>query len=276
MTKKFFHLDRMSLFIYLLGTVALASCEALGLDDDGYDEAMADVRARTADKEKERDGYLEMKALYEDSAKYYTGLIGTESTAGEHDRTVLLAHYYYPRWASLYEYKAQIAAWERSKLITEGWVVGNEYEGATLFAIQNRFDWEWGEWNEESPDLEVLVWGEETCIEYYQENLQNDRWYDEITSSNMWDVSSAIHYWTDMYGHLDPSHPSAKYPYSAYIMETGLYYSQKVRAIQDEVSRRRKEVKAFLVEWRKEKEEARKKMSEEIKVLEANGAKWGD
>jgi hypothetical protein len=257
-------------------TVALSSCEALGLDDDGYDEAMADVRARTAAKEKERDGYLEMKALYQDSAKYYKGLIGTESTAGEHDRTDMFAWYYYPRWASLYEYKAQIAALEHSKLIVEGWVVGNEYEGATLFAISNRFEWEWGEWNEEIPDLEALVWGEETRIECYQEMLQDDRWFDELTSSNMWDPSSAFNYWETAYAHLDPSHPSAKYPYNAYIFERIKYYSPKERAITDEVSRRRKEVKAFLVEWRKEKEKARKNMLEEIKALEANGAKWTD
>jgi hypothetical protein len=257
-------------------TVALSSCEALGLDDDGYDEAMADVRARTAAKEKEREGYLEMKALYKDSAKYYRGLIGTESNAGERYRNDIFGGYYYPTLSDIYDYKATIAGCERSKLMAEGSVVSNEYEKATLFAIQARFEWEWGTWNEKIPDLEVSVWGEETRIECYQETLQDDRWFDELTSSNMWEPSSAFNYWTDMYGHLDPSHPSAKYPYNAYIFERIKYYSQKVRAIPDEESRRREEVKAFLVEWRKEKEEARKKMQEEYDAAKANGATWGD
>jgi hypothetical protein len=252
-------------------TVALSSCEALGLDD-GYDEAMADVRARTAAKEKEREGYLEMKALYQDSAKYYRDLLVTENDAGKRYKYSILQVNYYPHLSKAFEYKSQIAAWERGKLIVEGWVVGNEYEGATLLAIQNRFDWEWGEWNEEIPDLEVLVWGEEEKSKIYGEKLQDDRLFEEVSQLNMREVSSAYHYWTDMYGHLDPSHPSAKYPYSAYVLENFEYYADKATAVNDEVSRRRKEFKASLVEWRKDKEEARKKMREEYDAAKANGA----
>jgi hypothetical protein len=257
-------------------TVALASCEALGLDDDGYDEAMADVRARTADKEKEREGYLEMKALYQDSAKYYTGLIGTESTAGEQYKHDCLSNYY-DRLSNAFEYKAQIAGYEGSKLIAEGSVVANEYEKSTLFAIQARFEWEWGTWNEKIPYLDALVRKYEANATVDIEKLGEESFFNEITASNMWDVVSANTYWKDMYQYLDPSHPSAKYPYNAYVFEQLQYYSEKRREIIAEYDRRYyEEIPAFLVEWRKEKEEARKKMSEEIKALEANGAKWGD
>jgi hypothetical protein len=254
----------------------LASCEALGLDDDGFDDAMADVRARTAAKEKEREEYLQLSAMYKDSAKYYQDLLVTEDDAGKRDKYSTLEVHYYPSLSKAFEYKAQIATLEREKLLAEGSVVANEHEGATLFAIQARFEWEWGTWNEKIPDLEILVWGEEEKSKIYGEELQDDRLFEEISRLNMREVGSAYNYWQTAYAHLDPSHPSAKYPYSAYVFERVDYYGDKAIAIDDEVSRRRKEFKASLVEWRKEKEEARKKMSEEIKALEANGAKWGD
>jgi hypothetical protein len=262
--------------LLLFCVVALASCEALGLDDDGFDDAMADVRARTSAKEKEREEYLQLSAMYKDSAKYYQDLLVAENDAGKRYKYSTLEVDYYPYLSKAFDYKSQIAFCERSKLLAEGSVVANEHEGSTLFAIQARFEWEWGEWNEEIPDLEILAWGEEEQSKIYGEKLQDDRLFEEVSQLNMREVSSAYHYWKTAYAHLDPSHPSAKYPYSAYVLENFEYYAYRAIAVDDEVSRRRKEFKASLVEWRKEKEEARKKKSEEIKALEANGAKWGD